>query len=140
MKQTIYINKKEVVQDKPSIMFLEVILNLMVYALILLMASSIFNGFYVENIWYALLASLVISILNATIKPVFIWLTLPITISSLGVLYPIVNILVLKVASLFLGTHFIVEGWFVPFFIAIFISIMKILLDNIIIKPITERR
>ena len=61
-----------------------------------MLASALFKGFYVENIWYALLGSLVISILNASIKPILIYLTLPITIISLGILYPLVNVIILK--------------------------------------------
>ena len=118
----IYVNKKEVVNNDNKIDWGEFILRLLVSALTLMLASSLFKGFYVENILYALLASLVISLLNVSIKPLLIYLTLPVTIMSLGILYPIVNVIILKVTSLILGPSFIVEGWLVPFFIAIFIS------------------
>lgn len=124
---------------KSKSLILEIILDIVCYALILMMASSIFNNIYVENVWYALIASTIISVLNLTIKPFLIYITLPLTVLTLGIFYPIVNIIVLKLASLFLGTHFIVEGWFTPFFISLFISIMKIIFEVFIIKPIVER-
>lgn len=132
MKNEIYINKSRS-------LIIEVILDIVCYALILMMASTIFNNIYVENVWYALIASTIISVLNLTIKPFLIYITLPLTVLTLGIFYPIVNIIVLKLASLFLGTHFIIEGWFTPFFISLFISIMKIIFEVFIIKPIVER-
>lgn len=124
---------------KSKSLILEIILDIVCYALILMMASSVFNNIYVENVWYALLASAIISLLNLTIKPFLIYITLPLTIITLGIFYPVVNIIVLKLASILMSGHFVIEGWFTPFFIAIFISIMKILFEIFIIKPIVER-
>ena len=47
-----------------------------------------------------------------------------------------INVIILKLTSLLMGDKFIVEGWIVPFFIAIFISIMTVLLDALITKRI----
>ncbi len=140
MKEKIYINKREVNSVKNKSIILEIVLDIFCYALILMMASTIFNNIYVENVWYAIIASLVISLLNLTIKPFLIYITLPFTLVTLGIFYPVVNIIVLKLASLFMSTHFIVKGWFTPFFIAIFISIMKIIFEVVIINPIIERQ
>ncbi|MEG0799108.1 MAG: phage holin family protein [Bacilli bacterium] len=114
----------------------EIILEMFVFALVLLLASVLFKGFYISSFWYALLASTLISVFNATIKPILTIVMLPITIMTLGILYPIVNVLVLKITSLILGSNFIIEGFLVPFFIAIFISIMKIILNSLIVEPI----
>lgn len=129
----IYINKKEVVPNNPKSDLVIFILELFVSAITLMIASSIFKGFYVENIFYALVTSLVISLLNAFVKPILIYFTLPVTIMSLGLLYPIVNVIILKLASLIMGKSFVVEGWILPFFIAIFISIVTSILQKIIV-------
>ena len=128
-------SREIIIREKKLNLFLEVLIDIVVYALILMMASTIFENFYVENVWYALLASTIIGILNLTIKPLLIYITLPLTILTLGIFYPFVNILVLKMAGLFLGSNFIVEGWFAVFFVAIFISIMKIIFEIFIVKP-----
>ncbi len=130
----IYINKKEVVPNNPKSDLVIFILELFVSAITLMIASSIFKGFYVENIFYALVTSLVISLLNAFVKPILIYFTLPVTIMSLGLLYPIVNVIILKLASLIMGKSFVVEGWILPFFIAIFISIVTSILQKIIVE------
>ena len=139
MKTEIYIdNNPNNTYNKYTI--LEVILDIIIYALILMMASTIFKNFYIENIWYALLSSAVIGVLNLTIKPLLIYITMPLTILTLGIFYPFVNIIVLKLASWLLNPHFIVEGWLVIFFVSLFISIMKIILEVLIIKPIIHNR
>ena len=88
----------------------------------------------ISSFGYAILTSLIILILNKTIKPILNIVALPITIMSLGILYPFINVIILKLASLIMGQAFIVEGWFVPFFISIFISISTIFLETIMQK------
>ena len=119
---------------------IEFALTIVVNAIVLLMAHSIFQSFYIESFWYALVAALIIMILNEFVKPIIKILTLPITVFTLGLFYPFVNVIILKLAGLLMGDKFIVEGWFVPFFIAIFISIMTIILNLIITKQIVGGR
>lgn len=136
----IYINRKEVKEDNIKNDLLVMFLELLVSALTLMLASAIFKGFYVENILYALVTALIISVLNATIKPFLVYLTLPVTIMSWGILYPIVNLFILKIASLLMGSAFVVKGWILPFFITLFISFVTKLLSELIVKPFMDRR
>ncbi len=136
----IYINREEVKQNEKKDDLIEFLLKLLVSAVTLILASNIFKGFYIENIFYALLTALLISVLNLTLKPFLIYITLPLTVMSYGILYPIVNLIILKLASLLMGSSFIVEGWILPFFITIFISLMTKLLEYFFVKPFVERR
>lgn len=120
--------------------FIELGVKLLTNALVLLMATSIFKGFYVGGFWYAVITALVIMLLNLTIKPFIKILTLPITIYTVGLFYPFVNVIILKIASLLIGSNFIVEGWIIPFFISIFISIMNLVLDVTITKQIVRSK
>ena len=127
----IYTEKKN-----STVILLEYGLTLLVNALVLMMATKIFNGFEVSSYLYAILAAFIILVLNKTIKPVIGLLTLPLTVLTLGLFYPFINVFILKLTSLMLGSHFVVEGWLVPFFISIFISVMTIILDVLITKRI----
>lgn len=118
----------------------EFILNLLVNSLILLLATKIFKDFYISSIWYAILASLIISILNETIKPILVIVFLPITIYSLGLFYPIINVFILKLTGVFLGANFIILGWITPIFISLFIALMKFICNIFIVKPTMLRR
>lgn len=113
------------------------------YALILILMSLIFkktvqidNSYF--GIW-ALLAAFIIRFLNKTIKPVLVWLTIPITALTLGIFYPFINVIILKIVSFILGDHFNVNGIFLMFFIAILISILNQVMA-IVIKKLLERR
>jgi len=135
----IYINREEVIKPNKKDTLFVMLLELLVSALTLMIASSIFKGFYVENIFYALITALIISVLNATIKPFLIFLTLPLTLLTYGIFYPVINVIILKLTSMLMGSSFIVEGWIIPFFITLFISVVTKILHSLIIKPIIER-
>ena len=61
---------------------------------------------------------------------------LPINIYTLGLTYPLINVIVLKLIDLLLGKHFVINGFIHTIFISIFISIMTIIIDNLIGKVI----
>ena len=114
----------------------EFIVGIVVYAFVILMASSLFEAIEVSNFFYAIIAALILSLLNATIKPLLIVFTLPLNIITLGIAYPIVNVLLLQLCDFLMGSAFTINGFFAPFLIAVFISVMKIFLDNMITKKV----
>lgn len=136
----IYRNRREIKQNNKKDEAIIMLLELIVSAVTLMLASYIFKGFYVENIIYALLTALLISVLNATIKPILIALTLPITLVTWGLFYPVINVIIMKLASVLMGDSFIVKGWILPFFIAIFISVVTPLLHKVFISSFVEER
>lgn len=122
---------------------LEWLIYMIGYALILITASVLFkNVIYIDNscfgIW-GLIAAIIIYILNKTVKPILFWLTLPITGITLGLFYPVLNVIVLNIVDFLLGNHFIIHGIFMSVIVSICISIMNVLMDNLIISPIIER-
>ena len=94
------------------------------------------EGFYIASFGYAIITSLVISFLGRLVKPILELLLLPMTIITTGLSYPLINVIILKLASLVMGSAFVVKGWILPFFISIFLSIITIVLDQIITKKI----
>lgn len=114
------------------------ILTIIINAIVIIMATKIFKGFEVTSFFYAILTAILLMIMDITIKPFLKVITLPINIMTLGITTPFVNVIILKLASLILKPNFIVKGWIVPFFIAIFISFMTILLDRIITKKVVR--
>lgn len=122
--------------------FFEWLLYMVCYAIVLITISLFFDSLYINNQYfgvYALLAAIIIYILNQTIKPVLFYLTLPITALSMGLFYPILNVVVLYITSFILGDNFNVNGIIIPFIMAILISILNIFMEGFIIKPIIRR-
>src|SRR5574344_1125045 len=97
----IYSEKKE-----PKWAVIEWTLTLLIDALVLMMATKIFNGFSITSYWYAILAALIIMILNVTVKPLLKLLTLPVTILTLGIFYPFLDVIILKLTGLIMGKNF----------------------------------
>ena len=110
----------------------EFFVGLIVYAIVLMIAGSLFRGIYIENFFYAIIAALILSMLNCFIKPFLVFFTLPLTIMTFGITYPIVNAIILKICDWLMGSAFEMGGLFITFIIAIFISAMKMFLDSII--------
>lgn len=112
------------------------------YALVLITVSRISKSIYIDDSYYGLyglLAATIIYILNKTIKPIIFLLTLPITAITLGIFYPCINVLILKITDFILLNHFETHGIISLFFTAILISIMNVLMETFIIKPILNR-
>lgn len=122
--------------------FVEWIIYMIGYAIVLITVSVLFKSFEINNQYfglYALLASIIIYVLNQTIKPILTYITLPLTVLSWGLFYPIVNVVILYITNFILGDNFKITGYIAPFFIAILISLLNILMEGLIIKPITKR-
>ena len=120
-------------------LFLEWLIYMFGYAIVLLITSNLFRPLYVENFWYGFIAAVLIYILNKTIKPFLVTISLPIIGMSLGLFYIVINVFILLLVSLILGKHFYLTGFFSPFIVALFISLMNILMEGFIIKPLIER-
>ena len=117
---------------------LDLIIGVLIYSLVLLTFSLIFkNTIYIDNSYFGLwsvLASIIILVLNRTVKPLLIWLTLPITALTLGLFYPFINVLILKLTDFILYNHFNISGYIMPFVIAILISFVNLILNGVVHK------
>ena len=114
------------------------------YTLVLITVSLIFNDtVYIDNSYFGLwglIAVIIIFVLNRTIKPILVWMTLPLTALTLGLFYPLINILILKITDFILGSHFEITGTVIVFIVSIVISIMNAIMDNLIIDNIVKRK
>lgn len=63
----------------------------MINALTLLVATQIITGFHVESFYSALVAALILGLLNAIIRPILILLTLPVNVVTLGLFTFVIN-------------------------------------------------
>ena len=130
------IKEKEIIRLNKII---EWLIYMVGYSLVLITVSIIFkNTIYIDNSYFgiwSLIANIIIYILNKTIKPLIVWLTIPITALTLGLFYPFINVLILNIVSWILGPHFEIPGGLImTFVIAILISLMNLIMKNIISK------
>lgn len=139
--QIVVVNKKN--KKTHFNYFLDWLIRMVGYALVLITVSVLFTKtIKIDNSMFGLwafLASIIIYVLNKTIKPVLFWLTLPITGLTLGLFYPFINVLILYIVSWILGSHFVISGLFMSFIVALFISLMNLFMDSIIDNILRKR-
>lgn len=75
------------------------LLTWLVTAVSLLITANLVNGFIVTNFVAALIAAVVIGLVNAIVRPILIVLTLPLTILTLGLFLFVVNALSIWIAG-----------------------------------------
>ncbi len=135
-------DKKLYLQDKLS-RFVDWLIRMIGYAFILLLTSMIFkNTLHIDRSYYGfwfLIAAILIYLLNKTVKPVLFKLTIPITGLTLGLFYPFINLIILKIVSLILSPHFEIYGIWYAVFAAILISIMNVLMDTLVFNKLKAK-
>ncbi|MFJ8530546.1 phage holin family protein [Bacillus sp. NPDC094106] len=121
------------------------ILSLLVNSVVLIVVSGLLKGiapdaFYIENIQTAIIASIILSILNVFVKPLLILITLPITVLTFGFFLVVINAITLEMTDSLLGNAFNISGFGVAIIAAICISILNMLIDKVIVEPLSEKK
>ncbi|MEZ6255169.1 MAG: phage holin family protein [Patescibacteria group bacterium] len=75
------------------------LLNLIVSTLSVLVAAYILPGVVVSTVFVALVVAIVFGVLNAVVKPLLMFLTLPFNILTLGLFTFVVNAVLVMLAS-----------------------------------------
>ena len=133
----------QLVKDGRSIIsdFIEWILYVLGYTVVFIVLTSLFHSIYIDtnhNYIYSFLIVFIVSILNKTIKPILITLTIPITGLTLGLFYPFINLFILKIVDWMLGSHFRLNNIWIALLVAILLSIINFIIGEILIKPIIK--
>lgn len=88
------------------------ILRLLFNALGLLLIAEYIDGITVDGFYSALIAALVLGVLNLFVRPVLFILTLPITILSLGLFAFIINAALFLFAASFIDNFDVDNFWY----------------------------
>ena len=101
-------------------------------AVALLIVSRIVPGFHLLGLWPALIASLVIGLLNATLGPILKIITFPLSILTLGLFLLVINGLMILLAS-----H-IVPGFQVTGFVPAFWGALVLTLLGMLVRAVLK--
>lgn len=112
--------------------FLNWFVSIFLNAVALMAVDFLFESFYVADFKTALLASLVLSILNIFVKPILFILTLPVTILTLGFFILVLDAIILLISQSVIGDAFVIDGFLMAFVASIIISIISVILHKII--------
>lgn len=75
-------------------------------AVALIITANIVPGFFIKNFVTALVAAIIIGLVNAIIRPILSILTFPITLLTFGLFTFVINALILLIASALTPHHF----------------------------------
>jgi len=107
------------------------IINWLLGTVSLILVSYIIPGFVVKGFIAALIAALVIGLINATLGLFLKIITIPITIVTFGVFLLIINAFILKIASSLLN-GFSVSSFWAAFFGAVVLAIINVVLNKLV--------
>ncbi|MGA3136201.1 MAG: phage holin family protein [Terracidiphilus sp.] len=103
------------------------LLQWLLYAIALLVVSRIVPGFVVQGLWPALIAALVIGLLNATLGFFLKVITFPLSILTLGIFLLVINgLMILLASSIVRGFH--VRGFGAAFWGAVVLALLGMLI------------
>lgn len=134
---------KKVVQKSKQdfIRFMDWLLYIIGYTLVFILVTSLFRTIYIDSnnliIWSAIIV-VIIYLLNKTIKPILVTLTIPITGLTLGLFYPCINVFILKLVDWLLGPHFEVTNIFIAILASILLSITNFIVEQILKKIVGQ--
>ncbi|HVO95677.1 MAG TPA: phage holin family protein [Terriglobales bacterium] len=102
----------------------------LISSLSLIIVAYIFPGIELNGLGAALLAPVVIGLMNATLGFILKIVTLPLTVLTLGLFWLVINALLLQLAA-YVVPGFYVSGFGSAFFGAIVLSIINMILRSI---------
>ncbi|AXE20915.1 phage holin family protein [Runella rosea] len=91
---------------------INLIVRLIVSTIVVIAASRVLQGFYVDTTQTAIMVAIVMGLLNTFIKPILLFFSLPITILTLGLFYFVINILIVYLCD------YLVDGFSVSSILA----------------------
>jgi len=103
---------------------MSVIIRLLVNAIAVLIASYLLPGVSVDSVGTAIVVAIVLAVLNAVVKPILLFLTLPITILTLGLFSLVINTVIILIASNVV-TGFSVTSFWIAFLFSIVLAIVS---------------
>ncbi|WP_216831240.1 phage holin family protein [Alkalihalobacterium elongatum] len=114
------------------------LIHLLVNSITLLIVAHFFVQFHISGFGAAFFASIILSILNFIVRPILVFLTLPVTILTLGLFLFVINAITLKLTAAFMGSGFVIEGFGMAILAAIIITILNTLIQKMIVEPLRK--
>ena len=109
-----------------------IIIQILILTFAIILTSYLLPGITIKSFWTALLVALVLAFLNAFVKPVMVFLTIPFTLWSFGLFLLVINALIILLAGA-LVRGFEVRGFWWALFFSIILSLIQYLLEYLIL-------
>ncbi len=108
----------------------KMIIKWVFFALALMLTAWLIPGISVSSIWAAMLACVIIAIINIFIKPVIMLLTLPVNIVTIGLFTLVINALLFMLAG-WIAPGLEVDGFFSALFGSAIFSVLSLIVSKL---------
>jgi len=109
---------------------MNILLRLMINSLAVFAASYLLPGVHIRNFTTAIWVAIVLAVLNLFIKPIFILLTIPITIVTFGLFLLVINALMVLLCSK-LVEGFSVDGIIYAVLFSLIVSVVGGIMETL---------
>ncbi|MFT6866835.1 MAG: putative membrane protein [Cyclobacteriaceae bacterium] len=106
------------------------LIKLLLSTLAVIIASYLLPGVSVDNFLTALIVAFFLSLLNVTLKPLLIILTIPLTVVTLGLFLLVINAVLILIADSFIS-GFVVSGFWWALLFSFILSLINSLLSDL---------
>lgn len=107
---------------------MKLLIALVINTLALLITDYLIPGIDIVNIQTAIVAAIILGLVNTFIKPILLFLTFPLTLLTLGLFVFIVNAIMLFLTS-FIVDGFNISGWLPAILGAVVLSVVSTILS-----------
>jgi len=107
--------------------------RLLLTALAIIITAYLLPGVHVDNFFWALLVAAVLALLNVTIKPLLIIITIPFTVVTLGLFLLVINAVVILLAGAIIP-GFEVEGFWWALGFSLVLYLINTIFNNLASK------
>lgn len=107
------------------------VLRLILTTLAILLVTNVYSGIQVDSATTAVIAAVVLGLINTIVRPVIVLLTLPISMLTLGLFLLVINACMLSLAA-WLVNGFDVGGFWDALIASFIISVVVALMNGLI--------
>lgn len=106
------------------------VLKILLSSVAVVLTAYLLPGVAVDGFATAIIIAVILSLLNVTVKPLLIILTIPITVVTLGIFLLVINAIIVLIASSLVG-GFVVDGFWWALLFSLLLSIVNALLSDL---------
>ena len=110
---------------------MQIVIALALNALALMATTYVVPGFKVDNFTTAVLAAVVVGVVNTFIRPILAFVTAPLNVVTLGLFAFVINAVVLFIVSTFVP-GLMIDGWVPAILASIVLSVVSTALNSVL--------
>ena len=109
-----------------------IIIQILILTVAVILTSYFLPGIYIKSFWSALIVAIVLGLLNAFVKPIMVYISIPFTLWTFGLFLFVINALIIMLAGAIVK-GFIVKGFWWALIFSVILSLIQYLLEVLIL-------